>query len=149
MKTSTLCVAAVLAALAAVPASAQIASATPYGKPGLYQTPLDPVLVLSVDVSRTIAPTQLVLTGGFQGDPGAFLIAAADANTPFGNAATIYVGMPLVAVPGVYDQNGQMMLPFDPLMPTLSGVTLYIQGVDAMFGGGGQLSNGLRLAFMN
>ena len=150
MKARAVCVAAMLAAFAAVPVSAQIKSATPYGQPGLFQTPFDPVLILSLEPSRSLQslqPAQLVLTGGFQGDPGALLISADSANIPFGNAATIYVAAPALAVPGVYDQNGQMTVTLDPYMPALRGVTLYFQGVHVMLSGGGQLSNGMQLVF--
>ena len=141
------CIAFALAAtLGTASISAQVTSATPYGQPGLFQTPFDPVLTLILDQPR-VEIARLVLIGGFTGDPGALLISAAPANIPLGNFATIYVASPALAVPGVFDPNGELVVSFNPQMPTLSGVTLYFQGVDLMLSGGGQLSNGMEVAF--
>ncbi len=69
---------------------------------------------------------------------------------PLGVAATIYVMPPVVSVPGVFGPTGQFMVSFNPLMPTLSGATLYFHSAEMLlFAGGLQVSNGLELIFVN
>ncbi len=135
--------AAVCIGAASVAAQATV-TATAYGNPGLYQTPIDPALFLQADVS---APqmTRLELVGGFKGDPAAMLVSTEPAAIPLGIGAMIYVGEPAVPIWGVFGPDGTWEVRFNPNLPALIGADLYFQGVEALSVGGLQLSNGMHV----